>query len=234
MHWQDEGIILSIHAHSESNAILKVFTRKHGVYSGFARASKSKKGAALMQTGNIGKFSWSSKIEGQLGSLSFEIFHNSFQKIYFDKQKTLLLASICELLLFALPEHETYEELYEIIHHILSEISEKEAEKLMQLFLYYLLQHTGFSLNLESCAVCGSLENLAYISPKSARAVCETDGYMYRDILFSYKHFKEQNTNEIIKILLYFVQKNLLSMKNQNLPISVQLFMKALSLKHTI
>ena len=50
-----------------------------------------------------------------------------------------------------------------------------------------LLADLGFGLDLSSCAATGTRENLAYVSPRSGRAVSAEAGKPYLDRLFAPK-----------------------------------------------
>ena len=52
-----------------------------------------------------------------------------------------------------------------------------------------MLQELGFGLDLTSCAATGSIEDLAYVSPKSGRAVSREAGAPYADKMLPLPRF---------------------------------------------
>ena len=52
-----------------------------------------------------------------------------------------------------------------------------------------LQKEMGYALDLTSCAVCSQSDNLIYISPKTGRAVCGSDGKAFNDKIFKIPKF---------------------------------------------
>ena len=52
-----------------------------------------------------------------------------------------------------------------------------------------MLEELGFGLDLERCAATGSNDDLAYVSPKTGRAVSRAAGEPYRDRLLALPRF---------------------------------------------
>ena len=71
-----------------------------------------------------------------------------------------------------LPERDPHPRLYEALDVMLDYLDRPAlAAELMVRFELLLLDELGFGLDLEACAATGSREDLAYVSPKSGRAV---------------------------------------------------------------
>ena len=64
-------------------------------------------------------------------------------------------------------------------------------------FELQLLAELGFGLDLESCAVTGATTGLAYVSPRSGRAVSRQVGEEWRDRLFRLPAFLLQEDAEL-------------------------------------
>ncbi len=82
-----------------------------------------------------------------------------------------------------------------------------------------ILASSGFGIDLEKCAVTGSLENLAYISPRSGRAVTKDIGLRYHNFLIPMPK-KPSNQLEFLEwfdVLEAFLKK-LFSFHNSSLP----------------
>ncbi|MCC8415839.1 MAG: DNA repair protein RecO [Rickettsia endosymbiont of Gnoriste bilineata] len=60
-----------------------------------------------------------------------------------------------------------------------------------------ILQESGYGLELDKCVVTGSQENLKYVSPKSGKAVCLSEGLKYQDRLLILPQFLTSTKCEI-------------------------------------
>ena len=93
-------------------------------------------------------------------------------------------------------------------------------------FEFYLLEYLGIGLDLSECAVTGSRENLAYVSPKSGRAVCRESGAPYAARLYRYPHFivdKNYFPNrgemaDLLKMTGFFLTKNFFQIHGLKFP----------------
>ena len=63
------------------------------------------------------------------------------------------------------------------------------AASLMIRFELVLLEELGFGLDLETCAATGETGELAYVSPKSGRAIGRTAGNPWHDIMLGLPGF---------------------------------------------
>ncbi|HEX8449121.1 MAG TPA: DNA repair protein RecO C-terminal domain-containing protein, partial [Allosphingosinicella sp.] len=88
----------------------------------------------------------------------------------------------------ALPEGQPYARLYEALDGLLAAIEASPtarswAPSLVR-FELFILAELGFGLDLSECAATGAREELAFVSPKSGRAVSAAGAAEYRDRLF--------------------------------------------------
>lgn len=83
-----------------------------------------------------------------------------------------------------LPERHAYPRLFNALTVVLDHLEASDAAAaLLVRFELEVLRDLGIGLDLSSCAATGSNEDLAYVSPKSARAVCREAGTPYHDRL---------------------------------------------------
>ena len=83
-------------------------------------------------------------------------------------------------------------------------------------FEFYLLDFLGIGLDLSECSATGSKEDLAYVSPKSGRAVCAQAGEPYKERLYKFPHFiLKQNyaptaaeLRDLLEMTEFFLYKN--------------------------
>jgi DNA repair protein RecO (recombination protein O) len=89
-----------------------------------------------------------------------------------------------------LPERDPHPRLYEALAVMLDCLDRTAlAGALMVRFELLLLDELGFGLDLESCAATGAREELAYVSPKSGRAVSRAAGSPYAEKLLALPGF---------------------------------------------
>ncbi|GGF73432.1 DNA repair protein RecO [Azorhizobium oxalatiphilum] len=184
MEWTDEGIVLGARRHGESGAVVDLMTRTRGRHAGLVRGGGTSRLAALLQPGNTLHAVWRARLESQLGLMSVEPLtlrsdalmrtaHGSFGVTY--------LAALMRLL----PERDPHPGLFATLNAILDAFETPEgAGELLARFEVALLGELGFGLDLTRCAATGGNNDLAYVSPKSGRAVSRSAGDPYADKLF--------------------------------------------------
>ncbi len=172
MEWREQGILLAARPHGESTMIVEVLTRDHGRHAGVIRGGGSRRMAPLLQPGAQLDLTWRARLEEHLGSFRFELVKSRAGAILGDADALAGLGAICALLIFALPEREAHPPLYRRTLAMLDLLGSSEAWPVAYLkWELALLEEMGFGLDLSACAVTGGLEDLAYVSPKTGRAV---------------------------------------------------------------
>ena len=179
MEWTDEGVLLSMRRHGESAAIVEVFTAAHGRHLGLVRGGASRKMAAMLQPGSQLALRWRARLDDHLGIFTVEPLA-ARAGIMADALALAGLNAVCALLHVALPERQAHLPLWRVTMALLARIdSRPEARQEARQdwvpdYLRWellLLEELGFGLDLTACAVTGSREDLAYVSPRSGRAV---------------------------------------------------------------
>jgi DNA repair protein RecO (recombination protein O) len=171
MDWRDEGVLLSVRRHGETSTIIEVFTVAHGRHAGIVHGGASRRLAPLLQPGAQLDVSWRARLDEHLGSYAVEPMR-SRAGLLGNRLSLAALNSICTLLSFLLPEREAHEALYAATLELLDRIGGGADWALDYLrWELGLLEEMGYGLDLSRCALSGSREDLAYVSPKSGRAV---------------------------------------------------------------
>jgi DNA repair protein RecO (recombination protein O) len=107
-----------------------------------------------------------------MGAFTVEPLRSRAAQVMADPLALAGLTSVVGLLSFALPEREVHGALYGASIKLLDLICITEAWPLAYLhWEMQLLEDLGFGLDLSCCAVSGTTDDLAYVSPKSGRAV---------------------------------------------------------------
>lgn len=170
--WRDEGVLLSVRKHGENAAIIDVFTPHHGRHAGVVRGGAGRKMSPVLQVGSQLDVSWKARLEEHLGAFVVEPLRSRAAQVMSDPLALAGMTSVVGLLGFSLAERETYPDLYETSVTLLDLICATEAWPLAYLrWEVQLLEELGFGLDLHQCAVSGDTQDLAYVSPKSGRAV---------------------------------------------------------------
>ena len=171
MDWRDEGVLLAVRRHGETSSIIEVFTLGHGRHAGIVHGGASRRLAPLLQPGAQLDVAWRARLDEHLGSYAVEPLR-SRAALMSDRLALAGLNSICALLTFLLPEREAHGALYGASIGLLDRIGAGEGWAVDYLrWELGLLEEMGYGLDLSACAVTGSRDDLAYVSPKSGRAV---------------------------------------------------------------
>jgi DNA repair protein RecO (recombination protein O) len=184
MLWQDEGFILAVRRHGESAAVVSVFTAGHGRHAGLVRGGASRRASPTHQIGNRVQATWRARLADQLGSLTLELARPVAALLLDRPDRLAGLCAACALLEAGLPERDPHPNLYRSLGDLIDALVQEEAwwDRYVR-FELDLLADLGFGLDLGCCAVTGGAEDLAFVSPRSGRAVSRAAAEPYADRL---------------------------------------------------
>ncbi len=172
MDWRDTGILLSTAKHGETALILDVFTPDHGRQTGVMRGGASRKHAAFLQPGAQLDVTWRARLEDHMGAFHAEPQRSRAAQAMASRLALSGLRAVLALLAFCLPERELHAPLYRRSEQLLDLLDQPDLWPLAYLrWELALLEEMGFGLDLSCCAVTGATEGLAYVSPRTGRAV---------------------------------------------------------------
>ncbi|MEJ1990332.1 MAG: DNA repair protein RecO [Maritimibacter sp.] len=172
MDWRDQGILLSLRKHGETSVIIETFTATHGRHAGVVRGGVSRKLTPVLQPGAQLDLAWRARLEEHLGAFTVEPIKSRAAAVMNDRAALAGLNAMTALLGFALPEREAHPRLYEKSVQMFDLLGHSPAWPVAYLqWELALLEELGFGLDLSACAVTGQRDDLAYVSPKSGRAV---------------------------------------------------------------
>ena len=183
MNWSDEGIILSTRPHGETAAIVELLTRAHGRHAGLVYGGRSRRLRPVLQIGNHVDVSWKGRLADHLGHMTVEL-RKGYAATAMDNALALAgLTSLCALVRL-LPERDPHPNLYGITLYVLGFLDDEAVwPALYARWELALLGELGFGLDLSECASTGATDHLAFVSPKSGRAVSAMAGQLYKDRL---------------------------------------------------
>lgn len=184
MEWRDVGFILGARPHGENAVILEVFTRAHGRHAGVVRGGTSRKMAPALQPGNQVEVRWRARLADHLGTYVVEPLAGRAATVLSDPLRLSALASLCATCSFALPEREVLTAFQAQTEALADALVSGEGWLTAYLdWEIMLLDVSGFGLDLSTCAITGATEDLAYVSPKSGRAVARLAAGAWADRL---------------------------------------------------
>ncbi len=217
MQIRDEGYVIKAIKYGERSAIVSIVSKHHGKVVGFIKNAFSKKKANIFELGNLVEFEANARLEDNMPIIQAELLKPNTIFFLNSSQKLEILSRLANILNTHLQERQDIERLYYYLQSFFEFISDENWLVHYAFFEFYLLEFLGIGLDLSSCAATDSCQNLAYVSPKSAKAVSREAGLPYKDKLFLYPHFiTENNFNptkqevlDCLNMTKYFIEKNI-------------------------
>jgi DNA repair protein RecO (recombination protein O) len=183
MQWTDEGIVLGVKRHGETSVILELMTHERGRHLGLVRGGAGTRLRGVLQPGNSLRATWRARLDEHLGHYVVEGINlraAGFLTAAHAVHGVTHLSALCRLL----AEREPHVRIHAALEDIFGKIDDpRAAAVLIARFELAFLAELGFGLDLESCAATGTTVDLAYVSPRSGRAVSRTAGEEYHDKL---------------------------------------------------
>jgi DNA repair protein RecO (recombination protein O) len=171
MEWRDEGILLAARPFGETSAVAEVFTPAHGRHAGVVRGGASRRLAPVLQPGTQVAATWRARLDDHLGALTLEPLRPRVALLA-DAGRLAALAAACAVLCAALPERAPHPALWAPTVALFDLLDGGGDWALAYLrWELGLLDDLGFGLDLTACAVTGATTDLAFVSPRTGRAV---------------------------------------------------------------
>jgi DNA repair protein RecO (recombination protein O) len=184
MEWEEPGIVLSLRPYGEADAIANAMTQAHVAHRGLARGALSRRGAATWQPGNAVQLRWVGRLADQLGSYGAELVHPAAALAMADRLALAMLAAACATPDGALPEREPHPRVFEGLLRLVAGIPSRALGPAALIrWEALLLAELGYGLDLTRCALSGAAEGLAWVSPRTGRAVAEEAAGMWKEKL---------------------------------------------------
>ena len=183
MEWTDDAIVLSARRHGEASAIVNVLTRGQGRHAGLVRGGAGKRARGILQPGNRVEARWRARLAEHLGTLTCELTRAFAADLLDDPLRLAALSSACAVAEATLPERAPQPAVFEGLLVFLEALSGEAWPSVYVRWELDLLADLGYGLDLTSCAATGVNDQLAYVSPKSGRAVSLSAGEPYRNAL---------------------------------------------------
>lgn len=231
MQWTSNAIILSARPHGENSLILSVLTPEFGRHMGYIKAGRSSRYRGLLEIGNIVEVEWYSRIEDQLGSFRIEPVRNYAANYMDDRLRLSAIHAACGMADATMPERQKAESVYNGLEFFLEQLAGDVWAETYVFWEVALLKELGFGLDLQKCAATGQNDHLAYVSPKSGRAVSLSAAEPYKDKLLPLPLFLQGKAGEGwqdifngLNMTGYFFQQRIFAMVSKLLPEARVLF----------
>ncbi len=189
MNWSDEGIVLAARRHGENSVVVQLLTRGYGRHAGLVRGGQGKRARGIYQPGNLVAARGSARRAQPLGKKNCELVESHAARVFDDPARLAALSAAAALAETALPEREPHAACFEGFLALLEALTGAHWAEVYVRWELALLSELGFGLDLTSCAAGGANDQLAYVSPKSGRAVSLAAGEPYRDKLLALPGF---------------------------------------------
>jgi DNA repair protein RecO (recombination protein O) len=168
------AIICAVRPHAEHGAIVRALTEEGGLLGGYVQGGRSSRMRPVLIPGNVVRAEFRARTAEQLASLSVELVQSRGPLL----SEPLPAAAIdwaCALTAAALPEGHPYPQVFAALSAVLDAVEAAPAARgwAVALVRYelLLLAELGFGLDLTECAATGARKGLAYVSPRTGRAV---------------------------------------------------------------
>lgn len=188
MQWTEPGIVIGTRRHGEADVILEVITAERGRHLGLVKGGRGRRLRPVVQPGNTLAITWRARLDEHLGNFRVEPLVERSRLVLSGLGAFGLSLAAAHLRL--LPERDPHSRVFEAVAPLLDELDcALSGAQRMARFELLLLDELGFGLDLATCAATGERGDLAYVSPKSGRAVSGTAGLPYADRLLALPAF---------------------------------------------
>ncbi|MEX2200764.1 MAG: DNA repair protein RecO [Dongiaceae bacterium] len=192
MEWTEEGIVLTARRHGEGGAIVSVMTRGQGRCAGLVKGGSSRRQAGRYEPGNRVVATWRARLSEHLGNFTCEVIANPSAGLYDRPLRLAALAAATAVAEAVLPEREPHPAVHDGLERLLAAL-QADPDPLWQAryvrWELALLAELGFGLDLTRCAISGARDGLAFVSPRTGRAVTAEAGAPWQGQLFALPAF---------------------------------------------
>ena len=182
MRTDTQAIVCALRNHGEHGAIVRLMTPEQGLVAAYVRGARGRRMRPTLIAGNVVQAQLSARTVSQLPQAEIELIH-SRGPLLSEPFPAAAIEWATVLTATALPEGQPYPPLYQALDGLLDAIEAAPSAggwgPAMVRYELLLLAELGFGLDLDSCAVNGTNDNLVAVSPKSGRAVSAAEAEPY-------------------------------------------------------
>jgi DNA repair protein RecO (recombination protein O) len=226
MEWDEPAAVLEAVPYGEGDALVTLLTAGRGPWRGLAKGGNSRSKTALWQPGNLITARWSARLPEQLGNLTGEMVHPAAALAMDDRLNLAILNAACALVAGALPEREPAPDVFAGLARLLAGINIPQITlPALVIWELDLLRELGFGLDFSARAVAGDNDVLAYVSPKTGRALSLSAAGDWASRLLKLPAFLLEETNasdadcaDGLKLTGHFLARDVFGSRHKPLP----------------
>jgi DNA repair protein RecO (recombination protein O) len=159
----------------------------------------SKTARGLYQPGNLLSVTWKARLEDQLGLYACELVEANAAALLTEPGRLAALSAACAVAEAALPERQPHPMLFDATLALIAALRDAPDPGYGAAYVEWeavVLQDLGFGLDLAACALTGVTDDLAWVSPKTGRAVSAAAGAPWRDKLLALPPFLREGVED--------------------------------------
>ncbi len=191
MEWSDDALVLGSRRFGESGLVFDVLSREHGRQSALVYGAGSASRKIRPQAGDGVSVVWRGRLAQSLGH--FSLFELVRPRAALAMQSGLGLTGLNALLDMAreaVPEGPSLPGVHDGANVVLDALGDPDLWPALYIrWEAGLLEALGYGLDLGQCALTGSSEDLAFVSPKSGRAASRSAAAPFADKLLALPGF---------------------------------------------
>lgn len=234
MEWRDTGIILALYRLGEHDARVELLTPHRGRVFGVVKGGMSRRRRGSLQPGTSVDAVWRARIESHLGVFTMEPSRVRGITVTGGANRLAAMMSCFALTSTLLAERDPHPAVYESLEAVLDLLDAAEGPEQLTDWATAvvrwelgLLAEIGSGLDLSACAATGESEGLAYVSPRTGRAVTHDAGAPWRDRLLALPAFltassdHEAGVGDVVdgfRLTGFFLERHLLAHDRRGLP----------------
>lgn len=182
MNIETPAIVCALRTHAEYGAVVRLMTPADGLQAAYVRGARGRRMRPVLMPGNQVQARLRSRTDEQLAHAEIELSH-SRAPLLSEPLPAAAIDWVTALTAVALPEAQPFPRLYGALDALLALIEAAPSAlgwaSLLVRYELLLLAELGFGLDLQSCAVSGSNDDLVAVSRRSGRAVSAAEAEPY-------------------------------------------------------
>jgi DNA repair protein RecO (recombination protein O) len=182
MRFEAPAIVCALRSHGEHGAVVRLMTAEYGLQAAYVRGARGRRMRPVLIAGNVVHARFAARTDVQLPQATVELVH-SRGPLLSEPLPAVAIEWATALTATALPEGQPYPRLHAALEGLLDAIEAAPSASgwgaAVVRYELLLLAELGFGLDLDSCAVSGSTNDLVAVSPKSGRAVSAAEPEPY-------------------------------------------------------
>jgi DNA repair protein RecO (recombination protein O) len=195
MRIETQAIVCALRSHGEHGAVVRLMTPEDGLQAAYVRGGRGRRLRPVLMAGNLVGAQLAARTDTQLPQAVVELVH-SRAPLLSEPLPAAAIEWATALTATALPEGQPYPRLYQALDGLLGAIEAAPSASgwgaALVRYELLMLAELGFGLDLHSCAVTGSNDDLVAVSPRSGHAVSAAEAEPYAGKLLPLPRFVKE------------------------------------------